>query len=187
MGGEKVDVNTTAQLLGNIGEFVAAIAVVASLLFVGFQVRQSDRTQRATSLQSVLDGHRDRTFAPLYASEDMADLWARGLTSFDDLSETEKRRFFSFMFEQCFQMQQVMQLHGRGLVPDVDYDAWLRYTAVLFECPGGRAIWPIIESLITPTVRDLMNEYREQNPNLPSYQDLNPLFVADNVAEAKAT
>lgn len=178
----KVDLNATVQLLGNLGEFVAAIAVVASLLFVGFQVRQSDRTQRTTSLQSVLDGHRDRTFAPLYESEDMADLWARGLTSFDDLSETEKRRFFSFMFEQCFQMQQAMQLHEQGLVPDVDFDAWLYYTGVLFNCPGGRAVWPIIERLVTPTVRDLMNEYWDENPTLPTYQELNPLFVADRAA-----
>lgn len=108
-----------------ISQVVAALAVVATLLFVGYQVRQSDLTQRAMSLQSVLDGHRDRTFGRLSEGDGLADLWARGLTSFDDLNDSEKRRYFSFMFEQCFQMQQVIMLQKRGLLPKADYDAWL--------------------------------------------------------------
>ncbi len=31
----------TAQLLGNFGEFVGAIAVVATLMYLAFQIRQS--------------------------------------------------------------------------------------------------------------------------------------------------
>ena len=42
----------TAQLLGNFGEFVGAIAVVATLLFLSFQVRQGARAQRGATLQS---------------------------------------------------------------------------------------------------------------------------------------
>lgn len=38
------------ELLGNLGEFVGAVAVVATLVFVGIQVRQSTREwQRVTN------------------------------------------------------------------------------------------------------------------------------------------
>ncbi len=170
------------EAIGAIGEMIGALAVFASLLFVGLQIRQSDRTQRAVSLQSVLDGHRDRTFAPLYMTQDVGELWSRGMTSFDELEESDKRRFFAFMFEQCFQMQQVMQLSERGLLPSTDFDAWLAYTASVFQSPGGKAIWPIMRTTVTPTVAILIDEYLEKHPDTPSFLDLNPLFSCHSMS-----
>ena len=37
----------TAQLLGNFGEFFGAIAVVATLIYLAIQVRQSNHLARA--------------------------------------------------------------------------------------------------------------------------------------------
>ena len=41
--------------LGNLGEFVSAIAVVVSLLYVATQIRQNTSAVRSTSHQAVLD------------------------------------------------------------------------------------------------------------------------------------
>lgn len=172
------------EAIGAIGEMIGALAVFASLLFVGLQIRQSDRTQRAASLQSVLDGHRDRTFAPLYMTPDISDLWSRGMTSFDELDEKDKRRFYAFMFEQCFQMQQVMQLREQGLLPNTDFDAWLAYTASVFQSPGGKTVWPIMRKLATPTVTKVIDEYLTKYPDTPSYLDLNPLFLSNSHSTA---
>ena len=70
-------------------QIVAALAVVGSLIFVGLQLRQSDRTLRANSLQSVLDGYRDRTFLPGITNNDVLDIYARGLNSMELLNENE--------------------------------------------------------------------------------------------------
>ena len=94
----------TIEELGSIGELVGAVAVVASLLFVGFELRRSDKTQRIASLQSVIDGCRDRTLMPAFQSQDLVDVVARGLTNFEDLNATERRRFNYYMIEQAFQM-----------------------------------------------------------------------------------
>lgn len=37
----------TLQDIGNIGEFIAAFGVIASLIYIGFQVRQNTRAMRA--------------------------------------------------------------------------------------------------------------------------------------------
>ena len=168
----------TISELGSIGEFVSAIAVVASLIFVGFELRRSDRTQRVASLQTVMDGCRDRTLMPAFKSAELVDLVARGLTSFEDLSATERRRFNYYMIEQTFQMQKAMELHNHGLMPKIDYDAWLFYTASMVKCPGGLAVWPYMVTTVTPTVVDLINSYLANNPELPTYLELNPLFDA---------
>ena len=41
----------TLQDLGNIGEFVAAFGVIASLIYVGFQVRQNTIAWPASSVE----------------------------------------------------------------------------------------------------------------------------------------
>jgi hypothetical protein len=38
----------TIEQLGSIGESISAVAVVASLIFVGFELRRNDRTHVAT-------------------------------------------------------------------------------------------------------------------------------------------
>ncbi len=162
--------------IGAVGEILGALGVLGSLLYLAAQIRDNTRNLQAASLQSILDGERDRFFVPLATSGETSEIFARGLNGIDNLDEAERRRFYFLMFEQFFQMQQVMELHERGLFPKADYDAWLYYTASMVTTPGGTAIWPYIEATLTPSTVDLINNYLERNPDQPSYIQLNPLF-----------
>ncbi len=51
------------ELIGGIGSFVAAIAVVASLLFVGSQVRANTKTMRLVARQTLLDSLQRNSMA----------------------------------------------------------------------------------------------------------------------------
>jgi hypothetical protein len=157
-------------------QIVAALAVVGSLIFVGLQLRQSDRTLRANSLQSVLDGYRDRTFLPGITNGEVLDIYARGLNSMDLLNENEKRRFWFILLNEFLHMQHVLKLRELKMIETVDYDAWLSFTASLVKTPGGAALWPTAKAIITPTVCDVIDDYLEHNPNQPSFIELNPLF-----------
>jgi hypothetical protein len=161
-----------------ISQIVAVIAIFGSLIFVGVQLRQNTRATQMASLQSVLDGCRDRFFVPGYTHPDMLNMFARGLTDMNALSEDEKRKFNFLLFDQCFQMQHVMQLHEHGTLAKVDFDAWLYYVASLFKCRGGADMWPHIRTTITPTIRELIEGYLAKNPSHPSYLELNPMFRA---------
>ena len=162
--------------IGAVGEILGALGVLASLVYLATQIRHNTQSLQAASLQSVLDGPRDRYFLPHATNAETSDIFVRGLNALDNLDEAEKRRFFFMMFEQFFQMQHVMQLHERGMLSEVDYDAWLKYTASLVTTPGGAALWPHAEAVITPTVRNLINDFLERNPDHPSFIQLVPLF-----------
>ena len=47
-----MDLVTTAQLLGNFGEFVGAIAVVVTLIYVAIQLRQNTASVRSRAYQT---------------------------------------------------------------------------------------------------------------------------------------
>ena len=56
-----------------------------------------------------------------------------------------------------------MDLFQRGLGEKVDYEAWLRYTAEVIQTPGGKQVWAYLETTITPTIREVINEYLAAN------------------------
>lgn len=169
--------------IGAVGEILGAVGVLVTLVYLAAQIRANTQSRHAASLQSVLDGARDRYFLPMATSGESSEIFAGGLDSLDGLSDAEKRRFFYMMCEQYFQMQQVMHLHERGLLPRVDFDAWLTYTASLARTPGGAAIWPHVEAVITPTIAKLIKEEVDQHPDRPSFIELVPLFRRDGSGE----
>ena len=161
---------------GAIGEIIGALAVVASLLYLSIQIRRADQTQRAESVRAVLDGFRDRWNVNCFNEGDVADLFAKGLTDFEALDDSEKRRFF-YLFAECIlQMQQCLELSDAGFLPKLAYDTWIYYTATLIQTPGGKQAWPLVEATISKNVRDILNDYIEQNPDTPSYLELNPIM-----------
>lgn len=172
----------TLEDLNTIAQLIAAAAVVGSLVFVGVQLRNSTKETQMASLQSVLDGCRDRFFVPGYTDPHFLRMFATGLTDMARLTVDEKRQFNFALFDQCFQMQHVMQLRDHGTLAEVDFQAWIYYVASLFQCPGGRAMWPYITTTITPTIRELIEGYLRKNPEHPSYLDLNPLFRVEEPA-----
>ena len=135
------------------------------------------------SLESVLNGPRDRYFLPMASDPEMAGIFSRGLNSLENLDEKETRRFFYMMYEQLFQLQQVTHLRERELIPEVDYEAWLTYTVTLLRTPGGSNMWHHCEKVITPTVAALINDFIAENPAGPSFTELIPIFrIADSGA-----
>ena len=83
------------EAIGAVGEIVGALGVLATLVYLATQIRENSRILGAASLQSVLDGPRDRYFLPMATSGELCEIFARRLNSLDQLDDSEKRRFSS--------------------------------------------------------------------------------------------
>lgn len=94
----------TIHMLGSLGEFVGAIAVVATLIYISIQVRHSslllEASKRATeentrlARAAALDRHNDavsRWRGRLIENVEVARIWQKALDD-DDLEEVEKLR-----------------------------------------------------------------------------------------------
>ena len=94
-----MDLQAIAQLLGNFGEFVGAIAVVLTLIYLTVQLRHSSRVIETNSEVIRSDAWAE-TFRMelefdrlLVGDSDIMDLWMRGGTSQGDLSATDFQRW----------------------------------------------------------------------------------------------
>ncbi len=82
----------TLQDLGNIGELIAAVVTLATLLYLAMQIRANTRTVQAESRRSEM-----QTIAaiaqPLVADPEVARLFNAGLADLSSLSPDDQTRF----------------------------------------------------------------------------------------------
>ena len=176
----------TIQDLGSIGELVGAIATVATLVYLATQIRHNTRVTRTSSLQSMLDGGRDRMIQPVIMDPGVADFFARGVTSFEGLSSRDQVRFTWYLVEVVLQMQNVWQLHEERIIAAVDYDAWLAYTTAVLCTPGGAVAWSQVSAIVTPTIRAVLTDHLAAHPDHPSLLDLMPVMDVRNWVDGGA-
>ena len=165
-----IDINTAA----NIAEIAGGIAILVSLLYVGYQIRQSNRIASATALQSVLDGFTERVVNPFIVDAEVVDISLRGHISWESLSAIEKTRFANMQIRDVLHLQNVMQLHDRGLLDSVDLEAWKGYAAASLATVGGKEVWKYNREALTPTVVTMLEKYLEEHPGVRSHHDVNP-------------
>ena len=78
-----------------IAQIVSAIAVIASLVFVGLQLKHATATIRATSSQAHSSLYTDLVQS-IIDNADFARLWSIGLTEPKKLTEDEWVRFVAY-------------------------------------------------------------------------------------------
>jgi hypothetical protein len=91
-----MDHQAFAQLLGNYGEFVGAIAVVLTLVYLVAQIQHSTRATRAASHHAITDSLNLGNIAQAQDAE-LAQIFLSGCEDRTTLSDVERQRFDMLM------------------------------------------------------------------------------------------
>ncbi len=83
--------------LGAIGELVGGVAVIASLLYVGVQVRQSTQETRAASHHATIDSLREWSQS-IIGNQKIAAIYLKGNADQANLSEPERVQYTLLLF-----------------------------------------------------------------------------------------
>ena len=156
-----MDLNSTAQLLGNLGEFIGAIAVVGTLVYLAVQVKHSKGALEANT--RALDENRSLARASfLYQSsrrwdevihnalgtKEAASIFVRGNRDLAELDEVE---------QAMYQQQIVPFLSWHMATKQVAEDGYLGLGTELMDSgdrvlagmlsthPGMRAYWDTVK------------------------------------------
>jgi hypothetical protein len=113
--------------LGNIGELVAAVAVVVSLIYLAVQIRQNTRWLRASLADVHFRGVAD-WLSNVAANRDLGKTYFAGNQRFEELSEDDQRQFLFLILSQ---FKTYERLHYQLCQGNVDGELWNRETAPL--------------------------------------------------------
>jgi len=139
----------TFEQLGSLGEIVGAIATVGTLWYLASQIRQSSRTDRASNfVQLMSDGQT--IWDPIVESSEVADIYLRGLASFDALSEVERVRFHMILSKHFSNAQLAFRLHQEGALQTELYQDTMGAMLTFAESPGIREWWAVARKWFHP-------------------------------------
>ena len=130
----------TFEELGGLGEFISAIAVVASLAYVAIQLRQNTRSIRTASFQTVMQTASEHTRLFIQDAAVTA-LHLRGIESYSALDAVDKQRFGYIMLNTVWSFEVALSLHEEGIYTDTRLQAQLGHLLSELTTPGGAEWW----------------------------------------------
>ena len=141
----------TIQELGSLGEFIAAIATVATLGYLAAQIRQSTKQARLTASREIGFAIHEG-FAPLF-NPGFARIWRLGRYDPAQLDEDEWAAFGMLLERQLYSFQNVVQQYDNGALEQDQFESMLALFGGLLSTPGGSAYWSKNSSKFSPAVR----------------------------------
>jgi hypothetical protein len=110
----------------SVAEITGAIAVVASLMFVGVQVSQNTIAVRQGAQQAMVDYNREQS-ALLVTDATLREVVMRGEEDVASLTPDEHRQFYEFTTHQLTTWETSFINYKNGLVEEQMWAAWDGY------------------------------------------------------------
>ena len=128
------------QDLGSLGEFIAAITVVASLVYLSVQIRQNTRSLRVAAFQSAIDAV-NQTDLVIVGDVELEALSEKGMRDYCTLDDLERGRFNRIIRVAVRNFEMSLYLDEQGFMPIDINSVYERLFAVFLSTPGGREWW----------------------------------------------
>jgi hypothetical protein len=151
----------TIEQLGSVGELVGAIATIGTLWYLAIQIRQSSRTDRAANFVQIMsDGQV--IWDSIVESDEIADIYLRGLVSFGQLSETERIRFHMIFSKHFSNAQLAFRLHQEGALDAELYEDTMGSMLTFAENPGVLEWWATARKWFHPDFASFVDSQFDQ-------------------------
>lgn len=147
-----MDINTAA----NIAEIAGGVAILVSLIYVGFQVRQSNKIAKAESVRAI----QSSTFMDQF---DMASI-GRAFSDFDSLDYNAKWDFHNYFLRLWAHWGMILESKELGLVSERFSEAWTEVIAQIVITPGVQQYFAQgARETLMPHVLKAVEDYIESN------------------------
>lgn len=130
----------TIQDLGSIGELIAALVTLATLVYLAVQIRQNIRTVRASTYHAGSTAWSGLV-TQLAADPRLSEIYHLGCVSPEALSEEDTRRFELIYDAMLAQIENFYTQYVNGHLPKSNQDRFARVLRQQFRTPGVQRHW----------------------------------------------
>lgn len=125
-----------------VAQIISTVAVIASLVFVGFQLKQATAAIRASSSQAHSALYTELVDS-IIDNADFARLWSTGLTDPNSLPQEDWVRFVAYASAlfRLYESSRVQWLNGR--LDDEHWHTIERQAADFGHLPGLQLAWKL--------------------------------------------
>ena len=153
----------TLQDLGNIGEFIGAIGVVASLVYLALQIRQNTehlsqntRSVRAASFHAT-SSLLAQFFSTVNGDQELSRIFRIGLEDPNSLDPDARERFKNTVGQMFSYLQDVFHQHREGLLEGELWESRHANIVSYLAEPGVQEFWQQRRGMYTRSFRALVD------------------------------
>ncbi len=130
----------TLQDLGSIGEFVAAIATLLTLIYLAAQIRQNTRAVRSTAFQQVVDSFSEISLA-MGLNPEVSEIFDRAREDPSSLDSGEQSRYRLILLSFFRRAESVFFQSEQGTLEAESWEGIRESLKVILRGQGGRQFW----------------------------------------------
>lgn len=145
------------EQLAYVAEIIAALAVIASLVYVARELSQTNSMMRVSAANERIQREYE-LLDSLIADREVAELWCKGDSAFASLDAVDQQRLVFFERRAIILWHHLFQLRQQGLYSDEDWhwNEWIIQHIGLRQ--AVRAAWTQFRDSYTQPFRDYIDE-----------------------------
>jgi hypothetical protein len=161
----------TIEQLGNMGEFIAAIATVITLIYLAIQLKQNTRALKATAFQNV-SSEMGKNVDNIIDNGELADICIKGMFEPGELTASEKLRLTSVYVSTMRRLESVYVQFTLGTMEHAHKKGFEKSMIPLLQLPFGKQWWEEAKAAyFEPFVRHIdeqiaSGEYPQTSPSM---------------------
>lgn len=151
----------TIEQLGDLGQLIAAIATVVTLIYLATQIRQNNKALAEATSASINASYASIN-SRISSDGEFAELFLRGRRDLQSLNSVEVERFRAMVQDILNVSVYVDGLQSSHKVQTLHFDAFNVITGLYHTYPGIR---DVVDSLEASTPRNLVQRIRQAQGN----------------------
>ncbi len=141
-----------------VGDLVAAVGVIVSLVYLARQVRGNTEAMRANS-ESMWSNFNLTLAAGVALDREAAEWWVTGADRFDQLDEIDQQRHVLWEYTVFQFWWALYKARQRGQVDDDQWGVTMRTVSMFGQRQAIRAAWQRFGELFPGDFRDLLEPH----------------------------
>jgi len=160
------------EMLSAIGQMVAAIGVIPSLIYLAVQIREQNKERRRAGI-NILTVQWSELVKSAQESREFATLFLQGVQSFHGLDAPDKLRFTAFFTRFIRNCEGMFIYYRDGALDKALWDEVERTITDYFAYPGVKEWWATRKHWLTDEFRAVVETIIAKNPEQKLYATYN--------------
>src|SRR5438093_7537410 len=156
------------EMLCAIGQVVAAIGVIPSLIYLAVQIREQNKERRRAGI-NILTAQWNELVKSAQESREFAVLFLQGVRCFHDLDGPDKLSFSAFFTRFTRSCEGMFIYYRDGALEKALGDGVERTMSDYFAYPGVREWWATRKHWLTDEFRAVVEAIIAKNPEPKLY------------------
>lgn len=157
----------TIEELGNLGEFIAALATLGTLIYLALQIRQNTASTKIAASQSIL-ASLNQALHVASSTPQAARATILGQTDYENLAEDEQAQFIVWIFSWFRVLEQAHFYYEKGYLEEEMWSGQVEHLKQVIKSPAVSGWWEVRSAFFSPHFRQVVNEAKITETEAPA-------------------